>query len=215
MDSFIEPLYKSQDLIKFGWSRESGAVSYKIYVGVFPGTGSMSVVGDNIPDVASREPVGRGKVIYDVNMDDVRTLLSLATTVNFANKIFYFTITYVNSGGSESSLADSTVVEVPPVGITPRQMKDDPTMRRHPFVFSDNDLRWAKQAGSGRGAIINDPSAYYATNTVTEYTYSAGNVATEKIYLSDATDAGSPAKLITYTYSGSDLIKKEITDSTV
>jgi len=215
MDSFIEPLYKARDLITFAWARESGAASYKIYVGVLPGTATLVEVVAGIPDVAAQVPVGRGKVVYDVDIEDVRTALSLASTVNFGNSIFYFAITYVNAVGSESALADSTVVEVPPQGILPKEMKDDPAIRRHPFVFDDENIRWVKQAGSSRGAMINDPSAFYATNTTTEYTYDGTNIATEKIYMSDATAAGSPAKLITYTYSGSDLTKKEITDSTV
>lgn len=215
MDSFIEPLYKARDLIKFGWSRESGAASYKVYVGIFPGTATLSLLADGIPDVASAQPVGRGKVIYDATIEDVRTLLSLATTVNFTNRIFYFAITYIDSVGSESALADSTIVEVFPVGILPKRMKDDPTMRRHPFVYNDGITRWVKQAGSERGAIITDPSNYYATNVTTEYTYDGTNISTEKSYLNDATSAGSPAKLKTYTFVGSLVTKIEITDTTV
>jgi len=215
MDSFIEPLYKSQSIIKFGWNRESGAVSYKVYVGTLPGTATLLPLAVSIPDSASQQPVGRGKVIYDALIEDVRTLLSLASTVSFANKIFYFAITYVDSVGSESALADSTVVEVPPTGITPKEMKDDPTMRRQGFVFNDGVLRWVKMAGSSRGAVITDPSDYYKANITTEYLYDGTNIDTIKSYLSDTTAAGSPAKLTTYTYSGSLVTKIEITDSTV
>lgn len=215
MNSFIEPLYKSLNIIKFGWNRESGAVSYNVYVGTLPGAAALSKLVENLPDSASQEPVGRGKVVYDALIEDVRALLSLASTVNFGNKIFYFAITYMDSVGAESAIADSTVVEVPPTGITPKGMKDDPTMRRHGFVFSDDALRWVKMAGSSRGAVITDPSDYYKTNITTEYTYDGTNVGTTKSYLSDATAVGSPAKLTTYTYSGSQVTKIEITDSTV
>lgn len=213
MNSFIEPLYKAQDLITFGWNREAGAVSYKVYVGLFPG--SLVLLGGDIPDVASSQPVGRGKVLYDADIADVRTELSLASTVSFLNKVFYFAITYVDSLGAESALADSTVVEVPPVGITPKTMKDDPTIRRQGFVYSSDALRWVKMAGSSDGAVITDPSDFYKANVTTEYTYDGTNVDTVKSYLSDATTAGSPAKLTTYTYSGSLVTKIEITDSTV
>jgi len=215
MDSFIEPLYKARDLIKFGWSRESGAVSYKIYAGLYPSSDSLSMLAENVPDVPTKQPVGLGKVVYDATIEDVRTLLSLATTVNFTSRVFYFAITYVDSVGSESAIADSAIVLVPPVGITPKWMKDDPTIRRQGFVFNDGVLRWVKMAGSESGAVITDPSDYYRANVTTEYTYDGTNVLTEKAYLGDATVAGSPAKLTTYTYSGSQVTKKEITDTTV
>lgn len=213
MNSFIEPLYKAVDLIKFGWSREPGAASYNIYVGQV--SGSLSLIYENIPNVASQLPVGLGKVNYDVAIEDVRTLLSLVSTINFGNKTFFFAITYVDSVGSESALADSRVVEVPPVGIIPKTMKDDPTMNRHPYVFSDELLRWVKMAGSSSGALITSDSDFYKDNITTEYTYDGTNLLTEKSYLSDATTAGSPAKLTTNEYSGSQLIKVIVTDSTV
>ena len=213
MDSFIEPLYKATDLIKFGWSRESGAVSYNIYVGQI--SGSLSLIYSSIPDVASQQPVGLGKVIYDVLIEDVRTTLTLASTVNFGNKTLYFAITYVDSVGAESALADSRTVEVPPVGIIPKTMKDDPTINRHPYVYSEDLLKWVKMAGSSSGALVTSESGFYKDNITTDYTYDGTNLATEKAYLSDATTAGSPAKLTTYTYSGSQLTKVVVTDSTV
>jgi len=215
MNSFIEPLYKAVDLIKFGWSRETGAVSYNMYVGLTSGSGTLTALYTGIPDFASQQPVGLGKVIYDVTIEDVRSVLSLANTVNFGNKVFYFAITYVDSVGSESLLADSRIVEVPPVGIIPKTMKDDPTMNRHGYVFSDDLLRWVKMAGSSSGAVITSASDFYKDNITTEYTYDGTNISTMKSYLSDTTTAGSPAKLTTYTYSGSDLIKTVVTDSTV
>ncbi len=213
MNSFIEPLYKAVDLIKFGWSREAGAVSYNMYVGQT--SGSLSQLYTDIPDVASKQPVGLGKVIRDATIEDVRSTLSLASTVNFGNRTLYFAITYVDSVGAESALADSRIVEVPPVGITPKTMKDDPTIRRQGFVYSEDLLKWVKMAGSASGALITSESSFYSDNITTEYTYDGTNLSTEKSYLSDATTAGSPAKLKTYTYSGSDLIKVVVTDSTV
>ena len=213
MDSFIEPLYKSIDRIKFGWRRESGAVSYNIYVGQV--SGSLSLIYSLIPDVASKEPVGLGKVIYDALIEDVRTTLTLGSTINFGNKTFYFAITYVDSVGAESALADSRTVEVPPVGIIPKTMKDDPTINRHPYVYSEDLLRWIKMAGSSSGALVTSESSFYKDNITTDYTYDGTNLSTEKSYLSDSTTAGSPAKLTSYTYSGSQVTKIVVTDSTV
>lgn len=213
MDSIIQALYKSTNLIKFGWNRESGAVSYKIYVGQI--ATSLTAVASNIPDVPSKQPIGLGKVVYDITIEEVRATLSLVSTVNFENKVFYFAITYVDSVGSESSIADSTVAEVPPVGIINKLMKDDPTMNRHGYVFSDSLIRWTKMAGSGRGAVITDPSDYYKANITSDYTYDGTDVKTILSYLSDATTAGSPAKLTTYTWVASLVTKIQITDSTV
>lgn len=213
MNSFIEPLYKAVDLIKFGWSRETGAVSYNVYVGLT--SGSLSSLYTGIPDVASKQPVSMGKVVKDAAIEDVRTTLSLANTVNFGNKVFFFAITYLDSVGAESAIAESRVVEVPPVGIIPKTMKDDPTMNRHGYVFSDDLLKWVKMAGSSAGAVITSASDLYKDNITTEYTYDGTNLSSTKSYLSDATTLGSPAKLTTYTYSGSDLIKTVVTDSTV
>lgn len=213
MISIIEPLYKSKDTIKFGWDRESGADSYKIYVGNVPGTGSMTAVVENIPDIPTKNPIGLNKIVQDVGIGLVRTALSLSATEDFSTNLLYFTITYV-SGGVESDIADSTVVTVPPVGITPRYMKDDPSVRRHGFVFSDENFKWGKMAGSSKGAVIVDISDYYKTNIITDFTYDGTNISTIKSYLSDST-TGSPAKLTTYTYNGSLISKIAITDSTV
>ena len=213
MDSFIEPLYKSVNIIKFGWNRETDAVSYNVYVGLT--ASSLSLLYSDILDIPSKQPVGLGKVIYDATIEDVRTVLSLANTVNFGNKTLFFAITYVDSVGSESALADSTKVEVFPVGIIPKTMKDDPTMNRHGYVFSDALWRWVKMAGSSAGALVTSESDFYKDNIITDYTYDGTNIATTRSYLSDATIAGSPAKLTTYTYSGSDLTQVAVTDSTV
>lgn len=213
MNSFIEPLYKAVNVIKFGWNRESGAVSYNIYVGQI--SGSLSLIYSDIPDITSRQPIGLGKVIYDAVIEDVRTTLSLVNTVDFGNRAFFFAITYVDSVGSESAIADSRVVEVFPVGIIPKTMKDDPTVARHSYVFSEDILRWVKMAGSSSGALVTSESGLYKDNITTDYTYDGTNLLTEKAYLSDATIAGSPAKLTAYTYSGSQLTKVVVTDSTV
>lgn len=215
MNSFIEALYKSKNIITFGWKPEPyvSVESYKIYVGITPSISTLSMLVQNISTTVNEQPQARGKITYEANISDVQTLLSLPGTSDFGNTVFYFAITYV-SGGMESSLNDSIIVEVPPVGIGPRLMKDDPTINRHPYVFSDNEQRWSKQAGSARGAAIVDMSDYYKTNLTTEYTYDGTNLSIMKSYLSDAT-TGSPAKLTTYTYTGSQVTKVVITDSTV
>jgi len=213
MISFIEPLLKSVNEIRFGWAREPGAVSYNIYVGVISTSLSSLVTG--IPDIATKASTGLGKVVHVVGIDSVRTVLSLPATTNFGNKVLYFAITYVDSVGSESALADSTIVEVPPVGIISKLMKDDPTINRHGYVFSNELQRWSKMIGSSSGAVIMDTADFYKSNITTEYTYDGTNIETMKSYPSDATAAGSPAKLTTYTFSGSLLTKVVVTDSTV
>jgi len=215
MISFIEPLYKALENIQFGWKPEPSVSvdSYKIYVGLVPAVTSLQLLAENISSTVSGQPSNRGRIIYDASITDVRTLLSLPSTTTFGNTVFYFTITYV-SGGAESSINDSTVVEVPPVGVGQRLMKDDPTINRHPYVFSDNEQRWSKQAGSARGAMAVDMCDYYKINMTSEFTYDGTNISTIKSYLSDAT-TGSPAKLTSYTYNASLITKIEITDSTV
>jgi len=214
MTSVIEPLYKSKDKIQFAWKQEPGAVSYKMYVGVTPTVTTLVSLYTKISNQVSQVPISLGKVTYDALATDVVTALSLAATTDFSNKVFYFTITFVNSLGAESARASSTVVEVPPVGITSRFMKDDPTINRHPFVFSDGLQRWVKTAGSSSGGLVVDTCDYYKANITTDYTYDGTNIKTTRSYLSDAT-TGSPAKLTAYTYVGSSLTKIQITDSTV
>jgi predicted membrane-bound spermidine synthase len=94
-------------------------------------------------------------------------------------------------------------------------MKDDPTMNRHIYVFNDDVQRWVKTAGSSSGAIITDTADFYKASITTVYTYDGTNLSSTKSYLSDATAAGSAAKLTTYSYSGSQLTKVVVTDSTV
>lgn len=213
MQSYIEPIHKSINEIKFCWAQESGATSYQIYVGVIPT--SLTLLVSYIPDIPSKGPQGLGKVVYDVGIDIVRTALSLASTVNFGNKVFYFSIIYLDSTGTPSSLADSTIVEVPPVGIIPKLMKDDPTTNRHGYVFNDSLQRWTKMMGSSSGAVIVDAADFYKTNLTIEYTYDGTNLSTIKSYPTDSTITGSPAKLTTYTYSSGQISKIVISDSTV
>jgi hypothetical protein len=130
--------------------------------------------------------------------------------------LLYFTLTYIDAAVVESLIASSTIVEVPPVGIMGRTMKEDPTTNRHIYGFSEELQKWIKAAASGKGALITDGCNLYKTNTITEYSRDAsGNVLTEKVYFYDRTTAGSPAKLITYDYTGNYVSKVTVIDSTV
>jgi hypothetical protein len=216
MISFIEPIYKTKTSIQFGWKREPGAKAYRIYVGLGPATSLLALLPTpEISDIPDNTPATMGKVTYKVEIADVQALLSLPATWDFSNKAYYFAITFQNTAGSWSAIADSTIVEVPPVGITVRQMKDDPTINRHDFVFSSEVQRWTKMAGSTAGAVITDSADFFKSNITMEYTWDGTNLAALKSYPSDATSAGMPAKLTTYTYTGSTLNKVSITDSTI
>jgi hypothetical protein len=213
MQSFIEALYKSGDRIDFGWKPEPGAYGYRMYVGL--SSLGMTLLYTDISAQASESSKDRGKVSYPAMLSDVRAILGL-TTQTFADTVFYFAITYQNSAGSWSSLGDSTIVEVPPVGITGKYMKDDPSINRHIYLFAPDIQKWVKATGTSTGGMVVDTADYYKSNITTEYTYVDGtNVATTKSYPSDATASGSPAKLTTYTWSGSQVIKVSVTDSTV
>ena len=216
MQTFIEPLYKSDDKIQFGWNPEpvAGITYYKVYVGQGPGT--LTLLADRISTQTSDNPVYLRKVAFDAMIDDVRTVLSLPSTLNFGNLLLYFAITYVNSAGAESPITSSRVVEVPPVGILGKTQREDPTANRHIFGFSDEIQRWIKIATSGTGAIIVSSSDYYSPNMTTMYTRdSSGNVLTEKTYFSDRTSSGSPAKLLSYSYADGFVSKVTVSDSTV
>jgi len=214
MISFIEPYYKSAGKIDFVWSPEQGAASYNMYVGL-SSTALVSLY-TGIPTTPSRDSRTIGKVYMPCLIEEVRTALSLADSITFAGStVFYFAITYVNSLGVESSLSDSRIVKVTPVGITIDTMKDDPTSNRHCFVFSQDLQRWIKMAGTSTGSLVVDSSPFYSANITTVYTYDGTNVSTIKSYPSDATTTGSYAKLTTYTYAGSQISKITITDSTV
>lgn len=215
MVNVIEPLYKSRNSILFGWNKEVGAVTYNVYVGLGPSLSLMTLLATKIPNIPDDVPETRGKITYSANITDVQTLLSLPPTIDFTNHVLYFTITYVNSSSVESPLSESVIVEVPPVGIIGRTMKDDPTINRHGYVFSDNLQRWTKAIGASSGATIIDSADFYKSNLVTEFSWDGTNLSTVKSYPSDATLAGMPAKLSTYIYSGSILMKIVVTDSTV
>jgi hypothetical protein len=210
MKSFIEAIYKSPDKIIFGWKPEPGAVTYKMYVGLT--STPLTLLYQNIPNTVSNDSVNLGKVPFTALALDVQTALSI-TGKDFSNTALYFAITFVNAANVESSLSVSTIVEVPPVGITTRYAKDDPTINRHLFVFNNDLQKWIKSLGTSDGNMIVDD--FYKTNLTTVYTYDGTNVSTMKQYLSDATTSGSYAKLTTYSYSGSLVTKVVVSDSTV
>lgn len=215
MLSFIEPLYKSKSEIQFGWTPESGAVAYNVYVGLGPNQTLLTRLDSSVSNVPSNLTSSRGKIPYTVGASDVQSVLGLSSANDFSNRVFYFAITSINASNVESSLSDSTVVEVPPMGIIPKTMKDDPTINRHEYVFSDQIQRWTKAMGSSSGAVIVDSADFYKMNMTSVYTYDGTNLKTVKSYPSDATLTGMPAKLTTYTYSGSFVTKMVITDSTI
>lgn len=216
MISFIEPIYKTKTSIQFGWKREPGAKAYRIYAGLGPAAPLLTLLPTpEISDIPDNTPATMGKVTYKVEIVDVQALLGVPATWDFSNKAFYFAIIYQDSVGSWSAIADSTIVEVPPVGITIKQMKDDPTINRHEFVFSDEIQRWTKMAGSSSGAVFVDSADFYKSNITIDYKWDGTNLSSIKSYPSDATSAGMPAKLTTYTYTGSTLNKVSITDSTI
>lgn len=216
METAVEILVKAATKLELGWDQEPEDVaSYKLYVGLVEDSGSLSLLAENISPQVSQVPGRLGKVAQDALIAAVQTALGLPNTSDFSNTVFYFAITWVDSAGSESPIADSTVVQALPVGIVPKYRKDDPTTYRYMFGFSEEQWRWVKLMASGSGALITSSSSLYAPNTITEYTYDAGNVTTEKTYLADQTTPGSYAKLTTYEYDGSDATKITVTDSTV
>ena len=215
MVTFIEPLYKSIDQITFGWRPEPGnvAVTYNMYVGLTPL--ALTRVYTNIPSGVATDLQTIGKVPWFAKSSDVSSALGYSG-LNFGNTDIFFAITYVDASNNESDIAGSTIVEVPPVGITTRYMKDDPTINRHGYVFSNEMQKWVKTLGTSIGATVIDTSDFYKANMTTVYTYDGTNRTTELIYPSDATVSGSPAKLITYTYNGGGMVTKTVvSDSTV
>jgi len=212
MNSVIEPLYKSVNYIDFGWAKEPEAVTYNMYVGL--SAGALVKVYSAIPPYVSGRPQDRGKVPWRAELADVLTTLGI-TGKTFGDTVFWFAITYVNSSSVESLLSDSTIVEVPPVGITTRYMRDDPTINRHNFVWSDFDQRWLKMAGTSGGSVAVDTGDFFKSNITIQYTYDGTRVSTIKSFPTDAT-TGAAAKLTTYSYTGGGLVSQiSITDSTV
>lgn len=204
MVTFIEPLWKDPLKITFGWNPEPNVTvsSYNVYCGLTPTIGTLAALATGVGPTVSQYSATRGKVVYNAAIADVQTLLSIASTKTFANTVFYFAITYLDENLSESSLADSTIVTVYPVGIDTKQMKEDPSINRHIYSFSDEDQRWIKTAGSNRGGVAVDNNEFYLINTISEYTYDAsGNTTQIKTYLTDSTIAGSPAKLKLFEYN--------------
>jgi hypothetical protein len=217
MNTFIEILYKAADKITFGWSPEAltGISGYNVYVGQVSIPGSLTKIVSNVAPQSSNSSQSYRKVTCDVTATMVQALLGLPSTSDFSNLLLYFAITYI-SGSGESSIASSTVVEVPPVGVNGKTMREDPSVNRHLYGFSDEMQRWVKAAGTGRGALIVDSCDFYKANMITEYTRDGtGNVLTEKVYFSDRTTSGSPAKLVTYSYSGGYINRVAVSDSTV
>jgi hypothetical protein len=217
MNTFIEVLYKAADKISFGWNPEAttGILGYNVYVGQVAISGSMTVIAANVAPQPSNSSQSYRKVTCDITATEVQTVLGLPATLDFSNLLLYFTITYI-TGAGESLIADSTIVEVPPVGVNGRTMREDPSINRHLYGFSDEMQRWIKVAGTGSGALIVDDNPFYKSNMVMEYTRdSSGNVLTEKAYFSDRTMVGSPAKLITYNYNAGFVSKVSISDTTV
>lgn len=218
MNTFIETLDKTARKIQFGWKPESntGINSYNIYVGQIADPSSLTQLVTGISPQSSNEPGSYKKVTYDVTIESVQTALSLPSTFDFSNLLLYFAITYVDSYGAESAITGSTVVEVPPVGVGLKTMKEDPTTNRHIYGFSDELQRWIKAAASSKGALIIDSSDYYKANMITEYTRdSSGNILTSRSYFADRTTSGSPATLTTYDYTGGYVNKITVSDSTV
>jgi hypothetical protein len=216
MQSFPEALYKSTDNISLGWNPEPGNVSaYNLYVGYVPAAGSLTRLDSSIGSRPSTLPGNYGKVVIDVSLSDVSAALGSPLTGSFSNSLLYFALTTINSVGTESNISNSVVSEIPPVGVLARVQREDPTSNRHVWGFSDELQKWSKAAASGRGALITDPSDYYKANITTEYTWDGTNLASTRSYLSDLTASGSPAKLTTYEYTGSQLDKVIIIDSTV
>lgn len=216
MITFIEPLYKGDNKIQFGWNPEpiSGVASYNIYVGQVAGSLTKIVSGISIRQ--SENPVNLRKVAYDVTIESVRTALSLPATADFGNLLLYFAITYTDIAGAESLIGASRVVEVPPVGILGKYKKEDPTANRNIFGFSEEEQRWVKAASSSAGSLLVNTCDLFAPNVTTAYTRdSSGNPLTALTYWSDRTTAGSPAKLFTYSYASGFVSKLVITDSTV
>ena len=220
MNSFPEALYKSTSVLTFGWNPEpnAGVATYSLYAGqTGDSTGSLTLLTDVIPNSASSDPryaVVR-KISYDVTIDAIRSALGISSSIDFSTLVLYFALTYTDPAGAISSF--SKIVEVPPVGITGKTMKEDPSTNRHIFGFSDELQRWIKVAASGNGALIIEANDFYRANTVTDYTRdSSGNALTERIYFSDRTSSGSPAKFITNSYNAlGQLTKTVIIDSTV
>jgi hypothetical protein len=190
--------------------------AYNVYVGQIANPSSLTKIASVSPIPDNMNPGNTGKVIYVADIALVQATLSISSTLNFSNLLLYWAITYVDDTGTESDINSSRVVEVPPVGVYGKTMKEDPTINRHGYVFSDDLQSWIKMAGSDCGATVIDACDLYKTNTITKYGRdNSGNILTELIYWSDRTSTGSPAKLITYSYDNNLVSQIVVSDSTV
>ena len=218
MIRLIEALYKSTNSILFGWRPEPSAGpgdTYNVYVSSTPSVSGLQKLVSGIPNIPDNSPASQGRITYKASIDSVKAVLTgTPASADFSNKVFYFEATAVINGTEDATTA-ANIVQIPPVGIIPKFMKDDPTMNRHGYVFNDDNQRWVKMAGSPSGAVVTDAADFYKSNITTVYTYDGTNLSTIKSYLSDATTSGSAAKLTTYTYSGSQVSKIVVTDTTV
>jgi len=210
----VDALQKSAGKLILAWSSIPGVQSYNLYGGIADLSGSLVILMTGVLPISSQKPGEVGKITVDFTIEEARTALSLPATADFSNTQLFFAVTTVTAG-VESALADSPISTIPPVGITTKYRKDDPGANRHIFGFSEEEWRWVKIMASSGGALITDSNPFYAMNTVTENTYDGTNLTSTKVYLSDQTTAGSPAKLTTYEYSGGVVSKVTVTDSTV
>jgi hypothetical protein len=216
MVTFIEPLSKAFDKIRFGWNPEpvSGVQGYNVYVGQTPN--NLSLLASNVSPIQSSDTPFIKKIPYCASIYNVTLLLGISTTYDFSTLRLYWAITYIDATGTESSITLSKVVEVPPVGINPKTKREDPVTNRNMYIFSDELQKWIKGAGSESGAFIVDTCDYFKANVTSVYTRdTSGNVLTLKSYLSDMTTPGSPAKLTTYSYTSGYVSKVVVVDSTV
>jgi hypothetical protein len=215
MQSALEALYKSRDKIIVGWNPEPGVqvTTYNIYVGLAPVLSSLTRFITGVPPYRSDNPQTLKKVTWEVTLSSVQTALGITT--DFTNTLLYFSLTY-SVGATESLVANSTLVEVSPVGFGPlTRNSDNMAYESFNFGFSSDIQRWVKMASTATGAVIFTPSDFDKPNITTLYTYDTTNLKTTLSYPSDQTVAGSLAKLTTYTYVGSQLTKVVVTDSTV
>jgi hypothetical protein len=213
----MEVLYKSREKLTAAWNSEPSieVLSYNVYVGVVPVLTSLTLLKEGVPAYLSDTIGSLKKVACEVNITEVRTVLGLASTVDFSSRVFYFAITYVDALG-ESAIADSILVELHPQGIGPKTRNcDNPMYERFCFGFCDDIQKWIKLQSTINGGLIISPSDFHKANITTEYTYDGTNLATMKSYPSDMTAAGAPAKLTAYSYTGSAVTKVIVTDSTV
>jgi len=215
MATTVDALQKSTSKLLLAWSPVLGVQSYNLYGGLVNLSGSLVLLKTTVPPITSQKPGEVGKIAVEVTIEEVRTTLSLTSIADFSNTQFFFAVTSMNTAGVWSAIADSPIATIPPVGITIKYQKDDPGGNRHMFGFSEEAWRWVKVMASSGGALVTDSNAFYAMNTVTAYTYDTTNVSSMKIFLSDHTTAGSPAKLYSYEYTGSLVSKVTVTDSTV